>query len=443
MDPIIKVRDLQVVYNVGKSNEYHALRGESLDIFPEEYIILFGPSGCGKSTLLYSIFGVLEPTGGELLVKGENVYKYTSRRMVEFQRKTIGIIYQAFNLIASLTVMDNVALPLIFAGIPTSERERRAMVLLERFGVDKQARKLSTNLSGGQQQRIAVARSLINDPEILLADEPVGNLDSVSAEEVMGTLESVNMHDKKTIILVTHDAKYLPYAHRVYFMKDGGVEREVINPEKKQIKSVKAGTTILTEVEKLARVYPYVTTDDLRVKSILNYLTQDLTFEQLERLERQVVNMIEGKIQKEDLVNILTSPFVQGGVEVEPQTAEKMAGKIQNIMEQAQEIRRFRQRLKDKYLSPKQLDRIVGLRQKLLDEFPGKVTMEQVRWLDEHIQLRVAGMITMEDFRARLELPPADGGAGFSSKEARFLSWYLEKLVAQGVHLVAEFSHHG
>jgi ABC-type lipoprotein export system ATPase subunit len=443
MEPIIKVRDLQVVYNIGKPNEYHALRGESLDIYPEEYIILFGPSGCGKSTLLYSIFGVLEPTGGELLVKGENVYQYDAKQMVKFQQSTMGIIYQSFNLIASLTVMDNVALPLIFAGISPAEREKRTMVLLKRFGVDKQAHKLSTNLSGGQQQRIAVARSLVNNPEILLADEPVGNLDSISSDEVMGTLDTVNAKDKKTIILVTHDAKFLPFAHRVYFMKDGGVEREVINPEKKQIKSVKAGTTILTEVEKLARVFPYVTIDDLRVKSIVNYLTQDLSFDQLERLEKQVVKMLEGKIMNDDLLHILTSPFREGGVELERGVAEKMAQKIQGIMDQGQEIRRFRQRLKDKYTSPKQTERIIGLRDKVLGEYPDTPTKAQVKWLDDHIALRVAGMITMEDMRERMQLPEEHLGGGFTSKQARFISWYLEKLIAQGVHLVAEFSHHG
>ena len=179
IEPIIKVSNIRVVYNEGKSNEFDALRGESLEIYPNEYIILFGPSGCGKSTLLYSLLGILPPTSGEVLVKNENPYKYNVKQMVHFQRSTVGIIYQSFNLIPSLSVLDNVTLPLIFAGIPKSERDRRGMQLLKRFGVDQQAYKLSTNLSGGQSQRVAVARSLVNDPEILFADEPVGNLDSL------------------------------------------------------------------------------------------------------------------------------------------------------------------------------------------------------------------------------------------------------------------------
>jgi putative ABC transport system ATP-binding protein len=434
-EPIIKVRELKVLYNVGKSNEYAALRGESLDIYPNEYIILFGPSGCGKSTLLYSILGILKPTSGELLVQGDNVYEYTSDEMVKFQQTTIGIIYQSFNLIPSLTVMDNVALPMIFANIPPAERERKATALLKRFGIFQQAHKRGTDLSGGQMQRIAVARSLINDPQILLADEPVGNLDSASSDEVMNSLMNINTKDKKTIILVTHDAKFLPYAHRIYFLKDGGVEREVVNPERRQVKSVKPGTTILTEIEKLARVYPYVTIDDLKVKSIINYLTQDMGFEQLERLEKYVVMMIEGKIEEPEFTHALTAPFAQGGVEVDSGTAMVMAKKIQRILDNAREIRRYRKRLQDKFISEKQTSRLVDLRQQVLDEFPGEVSEQQVVWLDENIANRVAGFITMEDFRDRLSMPAEQKGGGFSTKDARIISRYTEKLVAQGVHL--------
>ncbi|HTY40141.1 MAG TPA: ATP-binding cassette domain-containing protein, partial [Candidatus Paceibacterota bacterium] len=307
--------------------------------------------------------------------------------------------------------------------------------LLRRFGVEKQAHKLATTLSGGQMQRIAVARSLINNPEILLADEPVGNLDSVSADEVMGTLEEINMKDKKTVILVTHDAKFLPYAHRIYFLKDGGVEREVINAEKKQIKSVKPGTTILTEIEKLSRVYPYVTIDDLKVKSISNYLTQDMSFEQLDRLEKLIVEMIEGGIQKEDFIRRIERPFEKGGVDLPHERAVMMANKIDGILEQAREIRRFRVRLQEKYASQKQQERLVRLRRAVLDEYHDAVSDYQVRWLDEHIASRVAGFITMEDFQARMMLPQESSGGGFTPKQARHLSWYLEKLIAQGVHI--------
>src|SRR6266481_4558299 len=426
MEPIIRVKEIKVTYNAGQANEYKALRGESLDIFPEEYIILFGPSGCGKSTLLYSILGILEPTSGELLIKGDNVYKYNSEQMVHFQQSTIGIIYQSFNLIPSLSVMDNVSLPLIFAGIPPAEREIRAMKLLKRFGVEKQAHKLSTNLSGGQMQRIAVARSLINNPEILLADEPVGNLDSVSSDEVMNTLEEINMKDKKTIILVTHDAKFLPYAHRIYFMKDGGVEREVVNPEKKQIKPIKPGTTILTEIEKLARIYPYASIEELKVKSIANYLTQEMGFDQLEKVEEMIEMMIKGMITKEKFTSFLTIPLAKGGLEFSAVRAEQAYQKVQSILDLAREIRQYRKRLQEKYTSPKQLKRLEDVRKSLVVECECDPDERQVVWLDENIASRIAGFITMEDFKERLVAVPEKKGGGFSPREGRAISRYLE-----------------
>ncbi len=435
MKPIIEIKDLKVIYNEGKANEYAALRGESLDIYPEEYIILFGPSGCGKSTLLYSILGILAPTGGKLLIKGDDVYKYSSDEMVKFQQNVIGIIYQSFNLIPSLSVLDNVSLPLIFSGMSPADRERKGMALLKRFAIDQQAKKLSTNMSGGQMQRIAVARSLINDPEILLADEPVGNLDSVSSAEVMDTLEEINIKDKKTIILVTHDAKFIPYAHRVYFMKDGGVEREVVNPEKKQIKSVAPGTTILTEIEKLARIYPYISIDELRVKSIANYLVEELGFEQLETVEKLVEMMIRGTVTKERFIAALMAPFSRGGLEFTHDKAQKMLEKTENILNLAREVRQYRERLQEKYNSPKQLERIKNLRNEIIRECVFEISGMQIKWLDENIASRVAGFISMEDFRERLSLVAEKKGGGFSPRQAQAISRYLEKFIAQGVHL--------
>ena len=132
MEPIITAKGVKVIYNLGKSNEFKALNGVDMEIYPREYIVFFGPSGCGKSTLLYAILGVLPPTFGEVLIKGENPYSFSSKRLVQFQQETVGIIYQAFYLIPSMTVLDNVALPQIFGNIPKKEREKRTMALLER-----------------------------------------------------------------------------------------------------------------------------------------------------------------------------------------------------------------------------------------------------------------------------------------------------------------------
>ena len=435
IEPIIKVNNLKIVYNEGKANEYYALRGESLEIFPKEYIILFGPSGCGKSTLLYCLLGILAPTSGEVLIKGENPYKYNVKQMVHFQRTTVGIIYQSFNLIPSLTVMDNVALPLIFAGIPPRERNERAMKLLKRFGVDQQARKLSTNLSGGQMQRVAVARSLVNDPEILFADEPVGNLDSVSSDQVMNTLEEINTKDQKTVILVTHDAKLLPYAHRVYHLKDGGVEREVINPEKKQIKQTDPGTSVLSEIEKLARIYPYSTPEGLRVKSIVNFLTQDIGFDQIERLERIVGMFIDGKLTNDGFVDRLTKSLENGGPEIPKDRAQIFKEKVNIILKEARDIRLYRDNFTAKVASARQAERIAAVRSEVMRECGVSLSAEKLERLDELLKFRIRGFIQSEDFRRRLEAPFEQDGLALHPEVAREVSWYLEKLIGQGMYI--------
>ena len=435
LEPIIKVNNIKVIYNQGRSNEYNALRGESMEIYPKEYIILFGPSGCGKSTLLYSLLGILPPSSGEILVKGENPYEYNVKQMVRFQRSTVGIIFQSFNLIPSLSVIDNVALPLIFANVPKRERDRRAMKLLKQFGVDQQAYKRSTDLSGGQQQRVAVARSLINDPEILFADEPVGNLDSVSADQVMGMLEEINIKQQKTVILVTHDAKLLPYAHRVYHMKDGGVEREVINPEKKQIKQTDPGTSILSEIEKLARIYPYASPEELRVKSIVNFLTQDIGFDQIEKLEKVVGMFIDGKLTNDGFVAWMTRPVEQGGSEIAKDRAEIFGEKLNIVLKEARDIRSYRDNFTAKVASPRQAERIAEVREDLLRECGFSIPPERIARLDELLKFRIRGFIQSDDFRLRLQAPFENDGMGISAETARNATWYLEKLIGQGMYL--------
>jgi putative ABC transport system ATP-binding protein len=435
IEPIIRVNNIRVVYNEGKSNEFVALRDEKLEVYPDEYIVLFGPSGCGKSTLLYSLLGILPPTSGEILIQNENPYKYNVTQMVRFQRSTVGIIYQSFNLIPSLSVLDNVTLPLIFAGIPRSERDKRGMHLLKRFGVDQQAYKLSTNLSGGQSQRVAVARSLVNNPEILFADEPVGNLDSLSADQVMDTLEEINIKDRKTVILVTHDAKLLPYAHRVYYMRDGQVEREVINPEKKQIKQTDPGTSVLSEIEKLARIYPYASPEELRVKSIVNFLTQDIGFDQVERLEKCVGMYIDGKLNDAGFVERLTKNIDAGGPEIDKAHADLFSEKINIILKEAREIKVYRDNFRARVASPRQADRIAEIRQDVMRECNFSLSPQQVARMDELLKFRIRGFIQQEDMRRRLEAKFEDDGIGLDPDAAMRSSRYIEKLLGQGMYL--------
>ncbi len=431
--PIIKVDNAEVTYNKGAPNEYKALRSESLEIYEGEYIILFGPSGCGKSTLLYCILGILPTTDGKLLVKGEDIYGYDSQQMVNYQRNTIGIIYQSFNLISSISVLDNVSLPQIFAGIDPEVRAQRGIELLKRFGVGHIADKLPTHLSGGQMQRVAVARSLINDPHILLADEPVGNLDSISAEQVMNTLEQINLNEKKTVILVTHDAKYLPYAHRIYYMKDGGVDREVVNPSKTQIKKVAAGSTIVTEIETLARFYPYSTVPELRVKSIINYLTQKLDFDQLARLEGFVEEVINGRMGEDIFFKLLHTSFLNGGVGLDEQLSRDMAHTLRKIMEEAQDVRRYRKNMSVDLAGYYQQKFTKRLKAYIEEEWHGQVDPEQEKNLEEIITDRIFGVLRKDSLQKRLQKTVIDGGLNLDEPASLAITRYLEKLLAQGI----------
>lgn len=424
---------MAITYNKGKSNEFKALQQVNTDIYEGEYIILFGASGSGKSTLMYSIQGSLPPAEGTLLIRGDDIYAYPPEERVFFQRHVMGIIFQQFNLISSLSVLDNVALPMIFSNMDKPTRNRRAQGLLDRFGVGMVSHKIPPMLSGGQQQRVSVARSMINDPKILLADEPTGNLDSVSTQQVMDKIDEINTFDQRTIIMVSHNAAHLSYAHRVYYIKDGFVVREVANPQRKQIKPVKEGETIVTELEQLARLFPYDSIETLRVKSLTNFLTQQYTFDQIVRMERVIHEFISGKMDRDAFLKALTLAFERGGVGVPVSEARRMVNVSKKIIEQADDIRRFRSSVTHNNAFFQQDELAARLRDHLLQTFNLKLSKQQDTNLTQAIADRVVGVTTEDDFYAVLLAGVTSGGLKLSESEADNLTRYFEKLIAQGV----------
>lgn len=431
---IISTKGVAITYNEGKVNEFKALRNMSVEIMAREYIIFFGPSGCGKSTLLYSIFGVLPPAEGKVYVKGDSIYDYEPMELVNFQRYTMGIMYQQFNLIPSITVLDNVALPLIFAGVPPARRERRAMTLLDRFGIAHIAHKRPTDLSGGQQQRVSVARSLVSDPEILIADEPVGNLDSVSSKAVMDTLDDINERDRKTVLLVTHDAKHLPYAHRVFYLKDGRMDRIVANPEKRQVMKLRPGTSIVTELEQVQRLYPYDPPELIRVKSLINYLTQQLSFDQITSLENILEYALQGKVSFEAARDLLRKPSEEYGVGLRPELAEDIGRKLESLLNESQEVIRFRKSMEEKEALDLSQDDIADrLAVFMLQEFKIELSQEQFKSFRTAVDMRVSGYIDKNEFKRQLVLEKEKGGCGLDTYVMHEVTRLFEKLIAQGV----------
>ncbi len=225
---VIECKKLTKSFSHGKATN-EVLHGIDLEISAGEYVILFGPSGCGKSTLLNIISGLEPATSGSVKIRGDDITKYDEEQLAKQHRTKIGMVFQQFNLIKSLNVLENVALPQVFTNINYNRRQRRAKQLLDMFGFRKFLGYNPNELSGGMQQRVAIARALVNNPWILLVDEPTGNLDSKSADEVMMLLQQLNAKSKRTILLVTHNPDYITHPHRVLYMKDGQIIRSVVN----------------------------------------------------------------------------------------------------------------------------------------------------------------------------------------------------------------------
>jgi len=224
MNSIISIDKLYKTYFMGKQS-VQVLKGLSLQIMRNEYVALMGPSGSGKSTLM-NILGCLDtPTAGKYILNGKDVSKMPDDDLAEVRNKEIGFVFQQFNLLPRLTAIENVALSLIYAGINKKERTERAMESLKKVGLADRGHHKSNELSGGQIQRVAIARALINNPSILLADEPTGNLDSKTSVEVMGIFDSIQAAGN-TVILVTHEEDIANYAKRIVRLKDGIIESD-------------------------------------------------------------------------------------------------------------------------------------------------------------------------------------------------------------------------
>ncbi len=224
-DSVIRVRNLRKTYRMG-TEELHALHGVSLEVHRGEMVAIMGPSGSGKSTLM-NILGCLDqPTEGEYFLDGEDVSKMDEDELASIRNRRVGFVFQSFNLLARTTALENVQLPLIYAGLSSKERRDRASEVLRSVGLGERMNHMPNELSGGQQQRVAVARALVNNPAIIMADEPTGNLDSRSGVEVMSILQTLNREKGITIILVTHDPRIAQHAKRIIHIFDGEIARE-------------------------------------------------------------------------------------------------------------------------------------------------------------------------------------------------------------------------
>jgi len=231
MTAILEVHDVKKSYHLGRV-VVPALRGVTFDVEEGEFVTIFGPSGSGKSTLLHLIGGLDRPDDGEIMVDGINLLTLDSDKLAELRLRKIGFVFQFFNLLPRLSALENVRLPLDFAGFPEKETAQRAEEMLKLVGLEARVNHRPTELSGGEQQRVAIARALINNPKIVLADEPTGNLDTKTGWEIVQLMKRLNIEKGQTFVVVTHDPHIAEVADRIIHLRDGVVEGIKIAPRR-------------------------------------------------------------------------------------------------------------------------------------------------------------------------------------------------------------------
>lgn len=445
--PIITAKDVDVTYALGKSNEVKALKHASLDIFPGEFVIFFGPSGCGKSTLLYSIAGLDRNASGDIKVFGKNVVDMSEKELEHHHQKTIGMVFQAFYLIPSLSVLQNVMLPQIAINVPLKQRKKKALDLLNYFGVGNHSHMLPTELSGGQQQRVAISRALVNDPEIILADEPVGNLDSKSAEDTLRMIQELNLKEKKTIILVTHDPAHLAIANRIFYMKDGEILDMKYNATPKlvgggaivstkqrelQLGEAKEGEKKgKSEMEMLAKLYGKQGVIsglllDFKAKQVVMESLTGLSTEEVESIEERVKKfLVMGTQDHDELLVHLDKEEEKGGLGMDKRSALNLVRKIKDTVK---EIRFVAEPPKNVSSDINELTE--QLRYYLLDTFDITIAKsDSVEVMNRVIKERIYDFTDRKGVRAVLSMSLSEGGAGLNSRDARQISRLLELIL--------------
>lgn len=412
MKPIIQLQNVHVVYDQGKESEVAAIRDASLEIFPGEYIIFFGPSGSGKSTLLYTIAGLESATAGSVEVHGHELHAISEKEMIAFHRSTIGMIFQAFYLIPHYTVLDNIALPFMFTDTTRQQRESKAHALIERFGLSAISEHTPTQMSGGQQQRTAIARALMNDPQIILADEPVGNLDTKNAAIVLDLLARVNAEEHRTIIQVTHNAEDLVYADRIFHMRDGRIEKIEQNLHKKG----------LGQIEMQPPRKPERTRSDILAEHIAERLLRPYSRTTEEIIKKAIERFVSGEINREELQTILDRE--KSGAGLNAQTARRLAKEIE---EMAGDTRRASVLAAGSHTQ--HVAEMATIRAHLVAPYHPHLTDTQKKRLDEAVRNRLEGKLTAEAFFERLDASQKSGGVGLNRQSAHAIAEKLESIL--------------
>lgn len=421
--PLVKLDNVNFYYNRGKPSEVHALKNINLEIARGGYAAFFGPSGCGKTTLTYLIGGIETENcdEGNILINGRDLRGLSKKELAVYRQIGVGIIFQQFNLLPSLTVLDNVALPMAFLGINVERRRKEAMKLLDRFGMTKYAERFPSELSGGQQQRVSIARALSNNPPLIIADEPLGNLDSQNANIALEFLKELNEKDGRSIIMVTHESWSLRDAKKIFYLLDGELTK-VEEPTKKHA----AEKTLSEHLHR--QLYPEATQERLMARSLSYMLLRGFSGEEIKRFELFIAKRLAEEIDTRTFVDFLDSPFKDGGLGLWKQRAQKIAQDVEDLIAKRKTVEELYAELEKDPETPL-YEEVAKIRAWLLEEHKGTLSDIQITRFDEAVEDRFRNIITPDNFRQVLELSRNDFGVGLAPETMRNASERLETIL--------------
>jgi len=426
MEPIIKLQGINLYYDRGRPTEVWALKDVDLEINKGEYCAFFGPSGCGKTTILYVLSGMESErvSSGQVLINGRDIAKFTKRELAVFRQIGVGIVFQQFNLIPSISVLDNVALPMAFLGISLERRRAEALKLLERLNIAPYALRLPAELSGGQQQRVGIARALANNPPIIICDEPLGNLDSENANKVLEFMRELNVKDGRTIIMVTHEAWSLRDARKIFYMKDGKILRMEEPKERGDV--VQAVSKLMNQ-----QLNPDMDEPQIMAKTLSNMLLRGYSVDEVKRFEFFLLQRLTDHIEGDVFREVLDRSYRNGGVGLWKGKAAKIAFLVEGIMEQWHTVEDIYAMLEKNPESPL-IEEVQRMRKWLLDEYKGKIDEQQQLRLDELIAERLRNIITPKNFAQVLNLSKKQFGLGLSMRSANHIAEKFESILSGG-----------
>lgn len=425
MSSIIKIEDLDLWYNKDQPAEVHALKNINLSIEKGDYAAFFGPSGCGKTTMLYAISGIDRFQKGKVSINDHDISQFTNQELAIFRQTGIGIVFQQFNLVPSLNVLKNVALPMLFVGVSSEKAESEARKLIERLDITKYADRYPFELSGGQQQRVGIARALANNPPIIIADEPLGNLDSVNAQMVLAFLKELNEKDGRTIIMVTHEAWSLRDVKTIFHMKDGVVnEVEKIKTESVAESLSKNLCVQLTGKDDKNKIKE----EKISARLLANFLLRGYSMDEIMRFESFVNDRFEDKIDKKEFRKAINKPFKEGGVGLLKKKTERVSEYLEKIIDRRKDVA-YIYGIIDKNPEISIGDEIHSIRNWLIEGYTGNLSPLQTIALDQVISDRIRNFIPAEKVAGILDLANSKYGVGLSFRAAQLMSEKLELIL--------------